>query len=217
MSCPHLTLPGDMQCETCQLRADLAAQKELADVAVAEANASEAECITLRAALATVTVERDALRVLNKNNDMVSDRAFKAERSAHAETRKALEELRAKMLQVSGDSVSAVLALESTRAELERIEDAGIAEANRLRSELESVRQKYQDAHRTVSTANEASAKAEAALEEARAEITAADRNGVEIGLRLAKAEARVKRAIEIIECLPPAPCCKMCLEALRG
>lgn len=24
MSCPHLTLPGDMQCETCHLRAALA-------------------------------------------------------------------------------------------------------------------------------------------------------------------------------------------------
>ena len=44
---------------------------------------------------------------------------FEAERAAHDETRKALDELRAKMLQVSDDSVAAMLARESTRAELD--------------------------------------------------------------------------------------------------
>lgn len=140
-----------------------------------------AGCVTeqLRTQLATVTAERDALRVLNKNNDAVSMRTFHAERAAHAETRAALEDRERALSfeQASHDRTSKMLndRLESTRAELE---------AGKHR-ELE--------AHRALEYARTELAKAEAALEDARAEVTAADRNGVEIGLRLVRAEARVK------------------------
>lgn len=115
-----------------QLRADLAAQKALTDVAVAEANDSEAECITLRASLATVSAEREAAlkekqRLENEIVKCCND--TNTARSAEAETRKALEYAKstAAGYETLANDLGSVADLrlqanESTRAELARSE-----------------------------------------------------------------------------------------------